>query len=572
MSCTATGIASVCSHKCRCERVERCDSTSPMVSMGPTYTSMSSSNSVRCRRVLRSLLNTGSTTHMNAVQMHTSTHALINARAAASVHASAMMRAAAKPAHGVIIRAASCSARDSLNCAGTFHVRTVNSTNTRKFKNNIPKMVHLMRASVTHASMSAFGDDASVAYATMHAMMVGSDAHASTMCRLYHFGCVPRHHTLHISNRRTISRLSHMLAPNAYCPNRPMSTHARMCVSRARSKCSLLTSKQPSHTQLLITCAVSRLTFLLRTKVSLPRRHQNTATVSNIVLPLIRDSTSIVQSPLPVGSTCDRISHAQISFYICTYILRRARPCAAMNALTWCPPGAVRLMDLDTCDAESDASIPERGHKECTPFSDDEYEDGEYARERDTTERHQRHCALCEVEDASEDCANEHVQHITNMEAQQFGRIPDIRLFQEMADTYNTDIVAPNAQRGYSVERWTRLGVKQHFDKCKIVPRRRAAEVLKRAANIMGLTYKHTRVRDVRSGTVSVDLKHAAAYFNQARNYMQFLKDYRSIAGVDAHGQVEGKTGTSKKTGQSATPGDFKHSLLYHFSTARLAS
>jgi hypothetical protein len=246
-----------------------------------------------------------------------------------------------------------------------------------------------------------------------------------------------------------------------------------------------------------------------------------------------------------------------------------------MNALAWTPHGACRLIDMDTGDARSESTVAdEASAKEYIKFSDDEYEDGEYARERGHTERHQRHCALCEVEEASEEAANEHVQQITNMEAAQFGRIPDIRLFQDMADTYNTEIVQPNARHGQKLETWSRLGVKQHFDKCKIVPRRRAAEVLKRASNIMDITYRQTKVRDVRSGTVSVDLKHANAFFNQARNYMQFLKDYRCIAGVDAHGHVENIKGAVAKKTAAGSAGDtsFKHSLLYHFSSHRMAN
>ena len=242
-----------------------------------------------------------------------------------------------------------------------------------------------------------------------------------------------------------------------------------------------------------------------------------------------------------------------------------------MNALSWSPPSRFIEEREDDVEEENDGGGGD-SVKEYVAFTDDELEESEYSREV-RHEYNSRECPLCDVQEAGDTAANTHVAQIMSLESGSFGRVPDLRTFTEIADLYNTEVVAPNAVSGRTVRPWTKVGVKHHFDKCKIVPRRRAAQLLKRAGNIMDLTYKKCKQRNVKTGEVFVDHRHAGSYFNQAAKYMQFLRDYRLLTGTDANGISESasRPGVKRTAVMDTSTGSVQNGLLYHFSEGRLS-
>lgn len=243
-----------------------------------------------------------------------------------------------------------------------------------------------------------------------------------------------------------------------------------------------------------------------------------------------------------------------------------------MNALAWRPP--VRFVEepRGADDGSSDGGTHDGGDtKEYVAFTDDEEEEREYAEEH--TPYSGKECPLCDVQQAGSSAASSHVTQIMSLESGSFGSVPDLRTFDDIAKLYNDEVVVPNARSGRKLRPWTRLNVKNHFDRCRVVPRRRAAQVLRRAHNIMSLTYSKVKHRDIKTGEIGIDHKHANNYFNQASKYMQFLKDYRALTGADANGLIESNTGgkgVKRAPVVDTQTGSVENGLLYHFSERRL--
>lgn len=243
-----------------------------------------------------------------------------------------------------------------------------------------------------------------------------------------------------------------------------------------------------------------------------------------------------------------------------------------MDTLSTTYTGAQRMRDAERRDADVASMSASSDHGvEHIAFSDDEFEEQQWAADRDRGDLEVGNCPVCEVQEAGAGAGNAHIANIMDMEAACFGKVPDLRVFDDVSTAYNEQIVEPNARAGRPMRKWNRLTVRTHFDTCRIIPRRRAAQVLRRASNIMDATYRRCRVRDLRTGETRVDHKNAALFFGMAQKYFGFLRDYRGLAGVDANGAPEGAKvgGTGTKKPAAMEPAGFENSLLYHFSSAR---
>ena len=96
--------------------------------------------------------------------------------------------------------------------------------------------------------------------------------------------------------------------------------------------------------------------------------------------------------------------------------------------------------------------------------------------------------------------------------------------------------------------KWTRLSVKRHFTRCKMMSRRKIAATLSRAETLMNLTWAGVRVRNPTTGEVKVQPDAAKLWFAQATSYVNML--LRSGGGKDAGGagvaSLRGQTGTNR--------------------------
>ena len=205
----------------------------------------------------------------------------------------------------------------------------------------------------------------------------------------------------------------------------------------------------------------------------------------------------------------------------------------------WPVTGVQRMRDAvrSEDDSMSVRTTCEDLEPEPAPFTDDEEEERLYA--EDPPPPTLLDCPVCDVTNSMSGSANEHIQKILRLEEAGFGALPDVRVFEDIAQAFNREILVTNARLGKHLSKWTKRTVRQHFDRCRIVPRRRAAKILRRADLLLTAVFNNCRQRDAQSGRPVLDVKHLNTFFTQAKSYMTMLRDYRALAGVNGSGAAD---------------------------------